>query len=108
MFSAVLVTCDKWPPTLTEELPPLASENRANECTGEWHDKKRNMYTEKWLNIQSSNTARRTKSEGLQTLAQRQKKGEKPDHVYVLGDIYTCHTYCCYAYHFLRVLVALY
>jgi hypothetical protein len=21
-----------------------------------------------------------------------------PDHVYVLGYTYTCHTYCCYAY----------
>jgi hypothetical protein len=23
-----------------------------------------------------------------------------PNHLYVLGDTYTCHTYCCYAYHF--------
>ena len=73
MLSVVLVTCDKRPPT--DRSAPLASQNRANECTDEWHSKKRNMYTEKWLNIQSSNTARRTKSEGLQTLARRQKKG---------------------------------
>jgi hypothetical protein len=25
-----------------------------------------------------------------------------PNHLYVLGDTYTCHTYCCYAYHFTR------
>jgi hypothetical protein len=23
-----------------------------------------------------------------------------PNHLYVLGDTYTCHTYFCYAYHF--------
>jgi hypothetical protein len=26
-----------------------------------------------------------------------------PNHLYVLGDTYTCHTYCCYAYLFTRI-----
>jgi hypothetical protein len=26
-----------------------------------------------------------------------------PNHLYVLGDTYTCHTYCCYALHFMRI-----
>jgi hypothetical protein len=37
------------------------------------------MNAEKWLDIQSSNTARRTKSEGLGTLTWRQKKGVTQD-----------------------------
>jgi hypothetical protein len=28
---------------------------------------------------------------------------ELPDHVYVLGDTYTCHAFCCYAYFFTRI-----
>jgi hypothetical protein len=26
-----------------------------------------------------------------------------PNHLYVLGDTYTCHTYCCYVYHFTNI-----
>jgi hypothetical protein len=26
-----------------------------------------------------------------------------PNHLYVLGDTYTCHSYCCYAYYFMRI-----
>jgi hypothetical protein len=26
-----------------------------------------------------------------------------PNNLYVLGDTYTCHTYCCYAYHFTHI-----
>jgi hypothetical protein len=29
---------------------------------------------------------------------------EVPDHIYVLSDIYTCHTYCCYAYYIFKCI----